>query len=277
MSALRSVWMCNFQKAAVRAAALVGWKARGVRRVFLSLPKTWKASFGSELPEIVGDAHDAGIEVHAMTLEDADFLIKYRDSVGETLAPILKYCDNHSEASFDGVHLDVEPHAHKDWHIGENLTEAQRASNDALLARMLEVFHEVRDRVDAKGLPTGWSGQPFQVSAAVAWWAPHYPSGQAANLVGHGLDFVVPMIYDGAGPTVALVKTRAQLLMGGAPTVVGIGAGELKQTPPDPGRTPFETALRRLEAELPGTGAGANYRGLSAYRYQDWPEPSAPP
>eukprot|EP00833_Pecoramyces_ruminatium_P006241 jgi/Orpsp1_1/1180273/evm.model.c7180000072746.1 len=197
------------------------------------------------------------ITVHFMTLEDTGYL----DNPGEGYELMKRVLNFINENSLDvqGVHIDCEPHGHPDWKNG-----SQEVKN-TIFQNYIRVLEECRQAVNEVRPNT-------TLSAAVAWW---YSSHTKSNTLDNGrgydlvnanrLDFIIPMIYDGAGGTAERVIQRARdYLTDPANTVIGIDVRDYNENL----LSNVTTIIDRSRNDYPDY-----FNGISIYsnhRYDDW-------
>jgi hypothetical protein len=258
-----AVWLYRFRDLD-NDALLANLKARGVGRVFLSVPRSLLMQSVDKLQSFVAKAHAAGIEVHAMTLEDPSFVLQENHArASREIDALLAYCREHPAASFDGIHLDAEPHMLFQGK-GER-TAADWAANEALMKQYSALLEQTSRQVQERGLK-GLSGQPLRLSAAIAWWYNErakdgpLPSG-SAKLLGKSLDFVVPMVYDGIGGSAADVIRRVDDELQAVPTVIGVARKEY------PSEEALQSAIEKLNERY---SASPNFQGVCVFEYHRW-------
>ena len=155
------------------------------------------------------------ISVHFMTLQKTDYLYDPQSSFDE-IEKILIYVNNNS-LDIQGIHIDVEPHATSEWKSGDNDLRNKIFQNyTKILENCRKAINKYRPNIT--------------FSAAVGWF---YSSktkkneiigGKGNDLVNKNkLDFLIPMIYDGAGNTLSdILKHSDDYLNDKANTVIGL-------------------------------------------------------
>lgn len=141
------------------------------------------------------------ISIHLMCLEDT-FYIDEPKKAYEEISEILKYV-NEEKINIKGIHIDCEPHAREDWKNGTNDKKNEIFNN------YLKVIEYGRKAINEFKPNITYSG-------AVAWWYSNKVKNKELNF-GRGFDlvnkdrfdFIVPMIYDGAGGSVKKVIERS--------------------------------------------------------------------
>ena len=127
---LRAVWAYDFGELNWDNTGHIGrLSSIGITDVFLSIraervdtaSPEYVPAYTNTLVDYIKAAHKSAIKVHAMTLEDPHFAFTetlHGGKVASTLQVakgriqnILNYNQTHSDAAFDGIHLDIEPHA----------------------------------------------------------------------------------------------------------------------------------------------------------------------
>jgi len=258
-----AVWLYRFQDLDTDEV-LTNLQGRSVGRVFLSVPRSLLTAPSDKLLAFISRAHAAGIEVHAMTLEDPSFVRQENHSKAQgEIDALLAFCREHPTASFDGIHLDAEPHVLFQGK-GER-TAGDWAANEALMKQYLALVEQTSRQVRTSGLQ-GFSRQPLRLSAAIAWWYNErakdgsLPSGSARQL-GKSLDFVVPMVYDGIGGSAADVIRRVDDELESVPTMVGVARKEY------PTEEALQSAIGKLNERY---GPNPNFQGISIFEYTRW-------
>ncbi|ORX75985.1 hypothetical protein BCR32DRAFT_249110 [Anaeromyces robustus] len=155
------------------------------------------------------------IDVHIMCLEDTVYIDDPISAYNE-ISEILKFV-NENNLDIQGIHIDCEPHGREDWKT------ASVEERNVIFNNFLKVVEYGRQAINEFRPKTTYS-------AAVAWW---YSSKAKNNELEYGrgydlvnkdrLDFIIPMIYDGAGGTVERVISRSEdYITDNASTVIGI-------------------------------------------------------
>jgi hypothetical protein len=198
------------------------------------------------------------IAVHLMTLEDTGYL----DHPGEgydLMKKLLTFVNDY-HLDIQGVHIDCEPHGHPDWQ-----EDSSQAVKNSIFQNFIRVLEECRQAVNEIRPNT-------TLSAAVAWWfSSHTKKGQLENGRGFDmvnekrLDFIVPMIYDGAGGTADRVLQRAKdYLTDEAGTVIGMAAADYHGTL----QSNVTTVIERSRSDFPDYFNGISI--FSNHHYDDW-------
>lgn len=258
-----AVWLSRFRELD-NDEILANLRQRQVGTVFLSVPRSLITQSSEKLQGFIAKSHAAGLEVHAMTLEDPLFVRRENHPKAQReIAALLSYCREHPETSFDGVHLDAEPHV---LFQGKGArTPEDWSANEALMQQYVELLAQTSRQVRESSLK-GRSHQPLRVSAAIAWWYNerakdgNLPSG-AARTLGKYLDFVVPMVYDGIGGSAADVSRRIDDELADVPTMIGVARKEY------PSQEALDTAIRSLNEQY---GQRPTFRGISIFEYSRW-------
>lgn len=258
-----AVWLYRFRELD-NDEILANLRQRQVGTVFLSVPRSLITQSSEKLQAFIAKSHAAGLEVHAMTLEDPSFVRRENHPKAQReIAALLAYCREHPEAAFDGVHLDAEPHV---LFQGKGArTPADWSANEALMKQYVELLAQTSRQVRESSL-IGRAHQPVRLSAAVAWWYNerakdgNLPSG-AARTLGKYLDFAVPMVYDGIGGSAADVSRRIDDELADVPTMIGVARKEY------PSQEALDSAIRTLNEQY---GHRATFRGISIFEYSRW-------
>lgn len=252
---VRAVWMYGFSSFD-NTLVTQNLNAMGINRVFLStnsLSLESDAAYRTKMLDLLAQAHAAGIEIHAMTLEDPNFTYDHA-SAQVHFGRFLDFCEANPSSCFDGIHIDVEPHDVTNWSAWRDA--ADDAAKNLIMESYVQLLATLRTQLDERPAVS----LPF--SAAIAWWwnenavSGSLPAAAAGNLAAH-LDYLVPMAYRenadrihaGAADEVAI-----------APTLVGINVPDLD--------LPDYASVLATSAELDARFAGQpNYLGIATFRY----------
>jgi len=214
--------------------------------------------YTDKLEHFITQAGLYGISIHAMTLEDSIFTLteKHEDGLAQ-IESILAYCDDHPNAAFDGIHIDVEPHDRDLWLSGDH------ADLELLLRQYVALLGDIRTAIDDSGLS-------LDFSASIAWWYNEQayngelPSGDAELLTGF-LDVLVPMVYDdaedssGLGVSFEDIEGKVEDENSEARTIVGVGAHKFGTYP--------DIASVIAELDTKSWPEPANYGGTCVFKY----------
>lgn len=115
--------------------------------------------------QMVSDFHSRGITVRCMIANGT----KYLDDVNEIDSKVGYFTKMQSKLAtssrFDGVHVDIEPHAHSAWKSSGYLPDETREN---LMQQLLACFERLNELL----------GEDYEVSADIAHWFHHkYASG----------------------------------------------------------------------------------------------------
>jgi len=196
------------------------------------------------------------IAVHVMCLEDT-FYIDDPTKAYDEISSILTFV-NEQQLDIQGIHIDCEPHAREDWKTANN-----KEKND-IFNRYLKVIENGRKAIQEIRPNTTYSG-------AVAWWYSSLTKqkelefGRGYDLVNEKrLDFIFPMIYEGAGGTVKKVISRSEdYITDRAATVIGIAVEEYE----------YNTFKNVTQEIMTIRGESDYFHGISVYsnhHYPDW-------
>ncbi|RLG67379.1 MAG: hypothetical protein DRO11_10210, partial [Methanobacteriota archaeon] len=198
---IKAVWLYNPDKYDT-STLMTDLKSAGINTVFLStdVDNIWNYE------RFVKSAHENGVEVHAMILEDPRCALKENHANSlEAVEKVLDYNDK-SLAKFDGINIDIEPYVDLDL---------ERVWQDYIT--LLEAIHEKT------------AGKTV-LSADIPKW---YDEGRIKDLAPN-LDFFVIMAYDSGGAgwnTASEIEDAVASEMGairgeGSKAVIGIGVHE---------------------------------------------------
>ncbi|ORX75984.1 hypothetical protein BCR32DRAFT_329570 [Anaeromyces robustus] len=154
-----------------------------------------------------------------MCLENTDYIDNPILAYNE-ISEILKFV-NENNLDIEGIHIDCEPHGREDWK-----TASVEEKND-IFNNYLKVIEYGRQAINEFRPNTKYS-------AAVAWWYSAITKnkelvyGRGGDLVNKDrLDFIIPMIYDGAGGTVEKVISNSEdYITDNVSTVIGIAVND---------------------------------------------------
>jgi hypothetical protein len=168
------------------------------------------------------------LAIHAMIFQDCFYLdddYDYRKRIKLELNALNSYNLTHSQNRIQGIHLDVEPHARKDFKFERK---------HELFSRYIKLLACFRKHIDQS---EGFQVTDFQFSAATGWWYDIFPEVTIQNLT-KSLDAIVPMAYNSpqelVGSNLERIKSKlpyekweneAQL---GTGFIVGMGFSEYK-------------------------------------------------
>jgi len=199
------------------------------------------------------------IAVHLMCLEDTVY-IDHPTSAYDEISDILKFV-NENNLDIQGIHTDCEPHGREDWKKA-NSEEKKRIFKD-----YLKVIEYGRKAINEFRPNTVYSG-------AVAWWYPQkvvskeLQYGRGYDLVKKTrFDFIIPMIYGGAGGTIERVVSRSDdYINDGVATVVGISVEDYEYSK-------FNDVIKEIKKIRNQKNNNEFFNGFSIYsnhHYPDW-------
>ena len=185
-------------------------KSKNWNYVFLSLSVNSKTS-----RENIKAFRAQNISVHFMTLQDTVYLYNPQTAYDEIEKLLLDV--NNKSLDIQGIHIDVEPHATDEWKSGDkNLRKEIFKNYTKILENCRKAINKYRPNTT--------------FSAAVGWFYSYrtkkneIEGGRGYELVNKDkLDFLVPMIYDGAGDTLAdIIKHSDDYINDKANSVIGL-------------------------------------------------------
>ena len=209
----------------------------------------------SNLTNITKEFRKQKISVHYMTLQDDKYLDNPA-SVYDIIKNILIFVNNNN-LDIQGIHIDCEPHAKDEWKNGNSEIRTKIFQNyTKILENCRKAINEYRYNIT--------------FSAAVGWF---YSSktkkgeilgGRGYELVNKNrLDFIVPMVYDGAGGTIQnIIKHSDDYLNDEANTVIGLDVRDYREELNDMINQVFEN--RQNSKYFYGISIFANHY------YSDW-------
>ena len=185
-------------------------KSKNWNYVFLSLSIDSKTS-----RENIKAFRAQNISVHFMTLEDTVYLYDPQTAYDHMEKLLLDV--NNNSLDIQGIHIDVEPHATDEWKSGDSNLRKEIFKN------YTKVIENCRKAINKYRPNT-------TLSAAVGWF---YSSRTKKNEIEGGrgyelvnkdkLDFLVPMIYDGAGNNLDdIIKHSEDYINDKANSVIGL-------------------------------------------------------
>jgi len=226
----------------------------GARRVYLSVEDRTRlvlddGADARRLAEVLDLAHERGLVVEAMLLQDPAWAADVEAAAGRT-ARVLAFQAVRQAAErpgFAGLHFDVEPHTEDAWLC------APAAGRREMIRALQHVFATVGRRVRA-------AAPGLRLSAALPWWlgplSASVPEAAPAMWLAH-LDELVLMVYgDPGGPLVGesagaiLRRIDDARLWGDLPHGRGLRIG--LATYEYPGPAALEAALRGVDRALAG-------------------------
>jgi len=198
---IKAVWLYDIDKYDT-STLMTDLKSAGINTVFLStdVNNIWKYE------RFVKSAHEKGIKVHAMILEDPRCALKENHANSlEAVEKVLDYNDK-SLAKFDGINIDIEPYVDLDL---------EQVWQDYIT--LLEAIHEKT------------AGKTV-LSVDIPGW---YDESKIKDIAPN-LDFFVIMAYDSGGEgwnTASEIEDAVASEMGairgeGSKAVIGIGVHE---------------------------------------------------
>ena len=234
---IKAVWLYNPDKYDT-STLMTDLKSAGINTVFLStdVNNIWKYE------RFVKSAHENGVEVHAMILEDPRCALKENHANSlKAVEKVLDYNDK-SLAKFDGINIDTEPYV--------DLDLAQVWQDYITL---LEAIHEKT------------AGKTV-LSVDIPGW---YDESKIKDLAPN-LDFFVIMAYDSGGAgwnTASEIEDAVASEMGairgeGSKAVIGIGVHEGFE---DKGEV--EKCVDELYGYYSGDPA---FSGVSIFKYESY-------
>jgi len=200
------------------------------------------------------------IAVHIMCLEDTVY-IDHPITAYDEISDILKFV-NENNLDIQGIHTDCEPHGRKDW------PDATVEERNKIFKNYLKVIEYGRKAINELRPNTVYSG-------AVAWWYSRMTMNDELQY-GRGYDltkmtrydFIIPMIYDGAGGSVEEVvnKSKDYIINDGVATVIGIAVQDYEYSK-------FNSVVNEIK-KIRNEGTNSEYfNGFSVFAniyYPDW-------
>ena len=226
-SGTRAIWMYQFPELDNKET-IKELLDMGINLVFLStdssrlLPSGTNASraYTQKMRDFINRSHNAGISVHAMTLEDTGFTFsKYHARGAQLVEWIIDFsADSETLEPFDGVHIDTEPHALPSW--SDAMANQDWAGMEKTMQQYVQLLATIHDTLRT-------SPVTLPLSPAIHWkyseWAADgkVPSADP-EILGRYVDFLVPMVYEITGS--AKIHSRSLGEATKVPTLVGISA-----------------------------------------------------
>jgi len=234
---IKAVWLYKPDKYDT-STLMTDLKSAGINTVFLStdVDNIWKYE------RFVKSAHENGVEVHAMILEDPRCALKENhESSIKAVEKVLGYNDK-SLAKFDGINIDIEPYVDLDL---------EQVWQDYIT--LLEAIHEKT------------AGKTV-LSVDIPGW---YDESRIKDIAPN-LDFFVIMAYDSGGAgwnTASEIEDAVASEMGairgeGSKAVIGIGVHEGFE---DKGEV--EKCVDELYGYYSGDPA---FSGVSIFKYESY-------
>ena len=114
-----------------------------------------KLKAADETRVFLKDAHAAGLRIHTLGGDPAHTLMKNHDRVLAMADAVIEF--NRAGEPFDGMHLDIEPHALQAW------KKASDAEKCELLAQLVDVHTKMAERLHSVG-------PGLQYGADIVFW-----------------------------------------------------------------------------------------------------------
>ncbi len=260
---VNGVWMYGFEDGFDNAEEVGYLSDMGINQIYLSMgiaenhklidqgSGSYDGTYTAGLSDFITRSNNAGISVHAMTLEDPVFTYTDNHAAGFGLVDnILSYNTSNSGAAFDGIHINVDPWTLGDW------DPVDWVYNNNLLGQYIDLTSGISDQITTHS-------QPLEFSATIAWWFNEeanngiLTNGYTTTLT-ENVDVLVPLVYDGVGGSWLDIVDRAGDEISEAPTLIGIGAHEFTSY------SDVINAQTGLDAAFSGN---SNYMGTSVFKY----------
>ncbi len=182
---------------------------------------SYDPQYSNKVADLIQRGHDAGIEMHWMTLEWSGFV--HAAAHDDALGFIQRACNFARDRNLPlaGIHVDAEPHAEPSWAAGSWETR------DGIFQDYLLLLSKVRATIDEYSA----SGLDLELSAAIGHWYHDATlrgdlSNGTADRLHQDVHVLVPMIYDGCGQDARGLIHDSELEMAEAHVAVGIGMHE---------------------------------------------------
>lgn len=193
---IRAVWIYDIEKISTekQKKILEELKDLDINLIYLDLES--ENSFlldilkgSNSVNEFVNLAEMANIQVEGMILQDPNWINLFEPwgadlRSDEVIRRVNKVI--YSDIPFAGIHIDVQPHKHREW------AYYQWKENNELILRLQILLSLIKDTITLSETDTSFS-------ATSAWWyndAAHFgflPEGDAA-LLSYSVDYLVPLI-----------------------------------------------------------------------------------
>jgi hypothetical protein len=234
---IKAVWLYNSDKYDT-PTLITDLKSAGINSIFLStdVDNIWKYE------RFVKSAHENGIEVHAMILEDPKCALKKNHGGSiKAVESVLDYNDK-SLAKFDGINIDTEPY------VGLDLEQ--------VWADYITLLEAIHDKTEGKTM----------LSADIPRW---YDEAKIKDIAPN-LDLFVIMAYDSGSAgwnTASEIEDAVASEMGairgeGSKAVIGIGVHEGFMSKGD-----VEKCVDELYRYYSGDPA---FLGVSIFKYESY-------
>ncbi len=217
--------------------------------VYLSGDSDFRKDYRDKLIELSKLCKEEGISFHAMVMQGFDYgKTENHEAALQELNQLLDFYESH-DFLFDGVHIDIEPHALDEWKAADDFNDGVREN---LASEYLDLIEKISTQINIR--------HPKLIfSAASAWWFDLkfrqgvLPSGDITLLIDL-LDLNVIMAYS---EDVTLVQQAAYSIEK-IDTIVGINVSNYKS------RKALQKDLDALENEFMDSEF---YQGVSYYKY----------
>jgi len=193
---IRAVWVYDIEEISTekQKQILEELKDLGINLIYLDLESensflldTIKIS--NSVNEFVNLAERANIQVEGMILQDPNWIDLFDPWGGDLRSDeVIRRVNKviYSDIPFTGIHIDVQPHKHREW------AYYQWKENNELILRLQILLSLIKDTISI-------SETNISFSATVAWWYNNaadfgfLQEGDAA-LLSYPVDYLVPLI-----------------------------------------------------------------------------------
>ncbi|GJL53797.1 MAG: hypothetical protein NPIRA02_09290 [Nitrospirales bacterium] len=119
-------------------------KLRNIQTIFLSVSKNRIHDASDLYKPFITQAHQNGLHVHALNGDPSWVLPEGRQAAHEFIQGIVHYNQQHDDARFDAIHLDVEPYTLPEWDTSDR---------QALIMQYVDFFDWAHHMTASAALP----------------------------------------------------------------------------------------------------------------------------
>jgi len=224
-------------------------KTKNIKRVFFSLNKQLLDSLpqNPNLSKFIAKLDEAGINISALFGENLWVYPRYRKNLISYIELVIAYNSiNPSGTRFDGIHLDIEPHALKEWD----------SEQEKLLSMLVETVVAVKETISA-------SKAELQLEIDIPTFYDLVAPSMLQKLI-EAADIITVMAYERRNPDKVIESVKKELeaaVEANKGIIVGLNAKDFSE----------EAKLEELIAEVGNTiSATPSFLGFSIHDFNDY-------